>query len=334
MAWSTRLSGSVIQPPSQPLVDGRVVVQARKFSVTAIDMLTGDEEWQVEVPDGEQLVKPPSLSDGWVYTVSQTTVARIHLETGVRETIHQFPASVTIRTSPLIIDGTIVVGVQRNTESQLIVFDQLAASPTVLSMPVAPRHLAANPDTVYVRTKNTLLAVDIGSWTVQWTHSGIEGGHLGDVPLVWNGTIYTGTGGGYFVAVDGTTGVQQWQTQLPGTHSFSPTVLDETLYTTDVSGTLYQISPETGSIQASDTVEASRELPGVALGNIDQSPVVAGDRVLFVAPDGGLASASPSESGLDVHRLPTLEYRAVAPPTVVRGALFVSAAPLLYGLSS
>lgn len=332
MAWSTRLSGSVIQPPSQPLVDGRVVVQARKFSTTAIDALTGDRKWQVEVPDGERLVKPPSLADGWVYTVSKTAVARIDLETGTRETIHRFPESVTIRTSPLIIDGAIIVGVHRNTGSQLIVFDRPAAAPTALSAPAAPRHLAASPDTIYVRTKNTLFAVDIDSWTIQWTHPRLESGHLGDVPLVWNGTVYTGTGDGDLVAVDGATGAQQWQTQLNGTQSFSPTVLDETLYTTDTSGTLYQINPDTGVIQATATAEASEDLPGVASGNIDQSPVVAGNRVLFVTPDGGLASASPSDSGLDLRRLPTFEYRAVAPPAVVRGGLFVSAAPLLYGL--
>lgn len=332
MAWSTRLGGSVIQPPSQPLVDGQLVVQARPFSTTALDALTGEQAWEVEVPDGEQLVKPPSLADGWVYTVSRTAVARIDLETGTRETIHQFPESVTIRTSPLIIDDAIIVGVHRNTGSQLIVFDHPAAAPTTLSVPAAPRHLAASPDTLYVRTKNTLFAVDIDSWTVQWTYPRLESGHLGDVPLVWNGTVYTGTGGGDFVAVDGTTGAQQWRTQLNGAQSFSPTVLDETLYTTDIRGTLYQISPNTGAIQATATAEESEDLPGVASGNIDLSPVVAGNRVLFVAPDGGLASASPNESGLDVRRLPTLGYRAVAPPAVVRGALFVSATPLLYGL--
>ncbi|GGK84703.1 hypothetical protein GCM10009067_41100 [Haloarcula sebkhae] len=177
------------------------------------------------------------------------------------------------------------------------------------------------------------MGMDLIAETKLWVSQAISDGRPGDAPLVTNETIVTGTGDGAVIALDVESGSQRWRQSIETKHAFSPAVSDTTAYVTDSDGRLYALDLKTGDIIETIRAESVADLPGLAIGNADCSPVISEDAIHFVGPDGVLVTVDQDDFASGVERHRTLQHRLAAPPTVVENALFADALPTVYGYS-
>ena len=102
---------------------------------------------------------------------------------------------------------------------------------------------------------------------------------------------------------------------------------------TDRSGYLYALDADTGNRAFEHLIQRKKSIPGVAAANMNRSPIVSGDFVVYPAPDGRLFSVDTSGRGGTERQLHQFKHRVAAPPAAVNGAVFVNAPPKLYGLT-
>lgn len=101
-------------------------------------------------------------------------------------------------------------------------------------------------------------------------------------PVIFADTLYTGSATGMFYALRASTGAIRWKKQI-GAVSSAPAVLGGTLYIGTNDGVLDAIDAQTGERKAEWDVKKTKKATGPyqSRGPIGQSPVIAGDFVVF-----------------------------------------------------
>lgn len=171
-------------------------------------------------------------------------------------------------------------------------------------------------------------AVDIESGEQEWQFE--SAGYCTATPALVDDTLYVGTWGRRFYALDAATGSPRWSRRFGQRFgSSSPAVVDETIYV----GTYGDVPLTATGSEDTETVESCtflaldtasgdtrwqyREFSGQI--GINSSPAVADGRVYFGAEDGLYAPDADSGSEVWVREIPT---QRDASPAVVDGTVY------------
>jgi eukaryotic-like serine/threonine-protein kinase len=110
-------------------------------------------------------------------------------------------------------------------------------------------------------------------------------------PVIYNNTLYTGSGSGFVYALDASTGKERWKFPTGAIVRSSPSVANGLLYVGDFSGKLYALDLITGKKSWVYTIKGAND-NNLAYGfdrrAIVASPVIKDDYLVFGARDGYL----------------------------------------------
>ncbi|MCA9937111.1 MAG: PQQ-like beta-propeller repeat protein [Anaerolineales bacterium] len=120
-----------------------------------------------------------------------------------------------------------------------------------------------------------LYALDAETGAQKWEMS--FGGSIINTPAVGSDLLYLGTFDNKLHAVDLATGEERWSVDTGGWAWSGPTLADGVVYEADLEGNLYALDAETGDVLWSKT--------NTDLGEVQASPVVVNDAVIFAAAD-------------------------------------------------
>ena len=177
--------------------------------------------------------------------------------------------------APLQVEDTVFVGTADN---YVLAID--ATSGTELWRFEAEHSIWAQP--VYqdgvlyvVSLDKTLYALDAATGDLQWDLS--FGGSIINKPAVGPDLLYLGTFDNKLHAVDVASGAERWSVDTGGWAWSGPTLADGVVYAADLAGNLYAVDAESG-----DVIWHQEE---TGLGEVQASPVVVDDLVIFAAAD-------------------------------------------------
>ncbi len=171
-----------------------------------------------------------------------------------------------------------------------------------------------------VSLDKTLYALDAATGDLQWDLS--FGGSIINKPAVGPDLLYLGTFDNKLHAVDVASGAERWSVDTGGWAWSGPTLADGVVYAADLAGNLYAVDAESG-----DVIWRQEE---TGLGEVQASPVVVDDLVIFAAADNsgdeetrqGTLLALNAQDGSEVWRERT-PARIFTTPVVANDALVV-----------
>lgn len=332
--WARTVGDVTTQPPSQPLVSDGALVQASGRSLTVTEAATGDERWQSSPPNDGRFRFTPTVSDGSVYVVADSGLVTYRLDDGTSERLLAASDGVQFETAPEVVGGTVVFGAIDSDEAAVVGVDTDGTRTFRTPVDGIPHNFAAGANTAYVRTAEEIVAIATETGAVRWRAGGVDGHQLGDVPLLTDRSVVSGTGRGTVRSLARDTGSVRWKATIDGAAAFSPTATDNRVYVTDTADVLYAFDRETGDETFRIDIEPQSDRPGVALGNTDRSPVLAGETVVFPGPGGALLGVADEPDPPGVERLGVFDYRVTTPPVVLEEAMFLNTRPVVCGLSA
>ncbi|MGM0592046.1 MAG: PQQ-binding-like beta-propeller repeat protein [Halobacteriota archaeon] len=202
-----RYNRSLVGPleGSAAIADGTAYVAARAGRAYALDLRTGEVQWNVSVGEG---VTPPAVANGTVYLGGDGLVA---LDAVTGET--QWSKAVTPDTTPAITDGTVyVVDGDSLRAYDASTGDQQWTAPIPREEDVFSPTIVG--DTVYVATSErfdggTIAAFDATTGDEQWRETVPLG--VAASPAAAGDLLYVGTNGGNVTAVERANGSSVWE---------------------------------------------------------------------------------------------------------------------------
>lgn len=185
--WRYDIGSSVRSTPQ--VVQGTVYFGASDNNLYALDADSGDEIWTFstgEISNRTGVVSSPTLSNGTVFvgnrflrgTGPDTGVYAIDAETGKEK--WSFKTGATVEASPLVVNGTVVVGSQDHNVYALD--EQTGTEIWSYSTSAAVASPAYSQNTIFIGNKNgKLFALDINSGEKEWTFTSGGSGESPDV---------------------------------------------------------------------------------------------------------------------------------------------------------
>lgn len=285
---------------SPAVADGTVFVsydvQNERGGVTAIDTVSGEEQWTVEFDDTQQW-SSPTVVDETVYvgtgdgSIERETASMYALDAATGDEQWHFETGGNVTSSPTVADGTVYFGTQSGDLScyALDASDGEQQWRTSIGSPIHATPVVVGDKVYIIGSGLQALAADGGSlrWSAAGHFEDLDASFQGSAPAVSDGTIYVGSRAGVvdgeFVEADDSgsaagiyaldPGQQQvqWVFETDGEVQSSPAVTDELVVAgcRDPDGHVYGIDAESGE-----------ERWRFEVGDIRfQSPVIAGETV-------------------------------------------------------
>ena len=293
------------------VADGVVYVGSNDHRVYALDAATGNELWSFAT--GEVVVSVPTVADGVIYVGSNDN--HLHaLDADTGEKLWSYDTGSWVQYSPAVSGGKVYLGAR-------------------------------------VNGNNRVVALDTMSGAVVWTAQEPRGYDAEPAPAAVGNLVYTpGDEYGEFHALDAATGRLAWSAPVSSYVASAPTVLDGTVYLTEVN-TAYALDESTGEVIWSYGTERypAQDFPALVVDGVyylspDQflyaldaatgdvlwtykapgfnsaAPVVA-DGVIYGAVEGGHVFALDTTTGAERWTLPT-ESWALQSLSVADGVLY------------
>ncbi|MFB1065797.1 PQQ-binding-like beta-propeller repeat protein [Natrinema sp. H-ect4] len=191
-----------------PAVAGGTVYFAGENTLYAVDLETGEVEWEFENPAGEPLGESnPAVKDGTVYVGGEDQrLYAIDTQNGSEEWSIEINASVEC--SPSIADGTIYFGGAGAGAQKFFAIDRDSQDhvwgPKDLRYSVRSKPIVAN-GIVYVSSYHDLFALNSGNGSIKWKFENLgedEGESIRASPAVSDGTLYIPTAEGNIYAIN------------------------------------------------------------------------------------------------------------------------------------
>lgn len=285
--WRYDIGASVRSTPQ--VVAGTVYVGASDNNLYALDADSGDEIWTFSTGERSNrtgVVSSPTVSNGTVFvgnrflrgTGPDTGVYAIDTETGTEK--WSFETGATVEASPLVVNGTVVVGSQDNNVYALD--EQTGTEIWSYSTSAAVASPAYSANTVFIGNENgKLFALDINSGENKWTFTSDGTGSVGSksAPTVKDGSVFVGLTDGTLHSIDETDGTENWNyTATDDSFFTSPTIAGDTIFIRGAGKALYVIHSD-GSERW--TFNAPGELPDGRVLRSPSSPTVVNGNIYF-----------------------------------------------------
>ena len=297
-----------------------VCVGSADGAVYGVDARTGDRRW-VFRSGSTGVLSSPTAVDGTVFVGARGSnpesgaLYAIDAVTGNQEWAFTGPDQ-PVDSSPTVVDGTVFVGardgrlyaVDATTGTREWTFAELTggvgfSAPTVTGDTVALTAL-----------DGSLYAVDAGTGTLRWRFDDRLVDTTGSPAATGDGvyTLTTGFSVGV-TALDRSTGDRGWNQPLPSLRiNSSPTLADDSIYSSAYDGTVYALARSTGTQQWARKLPASVSL---------SSPTVAGGTV-YVGSEAGTVHALDASSGADRWRFTGPSGAVRSSPTALDGTVY------------
>ena len=282
--WRYETSGSVRSTPQ--VVGGTVYVGSSDNNLYALDANSGDEVWTFstgETSNRTGVVSSPTVSNGTVFvgnrfergTGPDTGVYAIDATTGTEEWSYETLA--TVEASPLVVDGTVIVGGQ---DDPVYALDEKTGEEIwsyATSGGVSSPTYSQNR--VFVGSRDgTIHPLEISSGEQAWTFtSDSESGFVGSkvAPTVKDGSVFVGMTDGSLYSIKETDGTQNWKyTATNDSFYSSPTIAGGAIFIRGDGEALYVINSD-GSEKWTFNIPGER--PKSALRSPSSPTVVNGD---------------------------------------------------------
>lgn len=328
--WQTTTSGAITDPVAQPVVSDEKVICGHSESIHSLDAQTGERLWTTQSETGEGFDGRPSIAGDEVYTTARDELVALSTTDGSRRRVARTPPGTRAVTDPLPTGKYVATGVRGPDTEALLLVPDAGEQSKVVEIGGPPRWLAGTTEVVYARTDTSLVAVSFPAGETVWRVSGFNRDAAAGPPLVDSGTVVTGGSTGDVVAVNRTEGTIRWRQQIEAGGVFSPVSVRDRFYVTDTSRTLYALKRSSGDVVNRWKLRSSADRPGVAAGSHDGSPVVAGETVVAVTPEGGVVGIEYDAPDVAPRQFVDVGERVAAPPAIVNEALFVTAPPSVY----
>ncbi|MFC6769516.1 PQQ-binding-like beta-propeller repeat protein [Natrinema soli] len=189
-----------------PAVTDGTVYFAGENTLYAVDIETGEVEWEFENPAGEPLGESnPAVKDGTVYVGGEDQrLYAIDANNGSEE--WSFTVNASVKCSPSIADGTIYFGGAGAGAQKLFAIDRESRDhvwgPKDLRYSVRSKPIIAD-GIVYVSSYHDLFALNSEDGTLKWQFESLgEGESIRASPAVSNGSLYVPTAEGHIYAID------------------------------------------------------------------------------------------------------------------------------------
>lgn len=237
--WTAEI-GSVWGSPI--MKDGRVYVGSYDKKLHALDVRTGNTEW--EYPTAEYIDTTPVVDDGTVYFGGfDRNIHAVDVDTGSREWIRKTGGY--IRSSPTVVDDTLYIGgncrilecvadhpIPEQKHGDVYALDpqtgavrwHVTPEKGVISSP------AVLGDTLFVASRDGVVhALDTATGETRWTYETIR--LVVSTPAIGEDNVYIADWGGNVYAIDAGTGEERWAVSTKAQYiSGSPAVHDGTVY--------------------------------------------------------------------------------------------------------
>lgn len=232
------------------VADGRVVAGTTGGVLHAVDAQTGERHWEVQAPVPNEAATPgpnnsrafrasPAVAGDTVYASNMNgRLYAFDAATGDRR--WAFDAGQRIEAAPTVVGETVYV----TNGSEVIAVDATDGTrrwtyrdepgSAITSPAVADGTLYTAVGPSYGNLSVT--AIDLAEQSVRWR----QGGRPQDDPSVGGDTVYIGLYGDV-VALDASTGTQQWRLATESVLGAAPAVVDGAVYVADKAGVVYGI---------------------------------------------------------------------------------------------
>ena len=223
------LGGHVTSPV---VVDGLVLVGASR-SFLALDAITGKQVWAFRT--GEPISSSATVADDTVYFVDFETLYAVDLQTGV-ERWRFAQENLSVIFAPIVVDDHILTAHGDTAHLLNRLSGEVVWRKQIEDERLIPAGAAG--DQVYVKSANTLYALDASTGEEMWSF------HVTDfisLPAITNEVIYiiTRAGGtGQLRAVSLASGEEVWQTENMRLSNAAPIVAGGRVFVRTVDGSL------------------------------------------------------------------------------------------------
>lgn len=331
-----RVHGSTV--PSGIATDGDSLYVPSNNFVTTLDPASGDVEWQAEL--NERLSSPPTITDEEVYVGGlEGTVFSLDTDSGLQQLTYE--TADEIESAPEIYGSVGYVGSQ---DGSAYAFH--AGPPPLEEVRAGFTHDPFEPepgetvtfDASHSGTPDGELVEYRWDFTndstVDETTSGPQATWSFDDPYdTYHVTLEVETDAGETATFDRPVGVDpaEWEFDVSGTWSSSPTIVNGTVFAIAVDdGTyLYAIDEETGEKQwRADIGQGAGDAPAVADGTVYVRGIVPGDW-----SDDHYLFAIDAETGEEQWRYEA-EWDLHTAPTIVDGTVYIGSTTGLYALEA
>jgi len=184
-------------------------------------------------------VSSPAVSDGVVYTASNSGVYALNASNGAE--LWKSLSGLGFDSSPAVVNGTVYIGsdnvyaLNATTGTQLWNY---STGSSVFSSPAVVNGI------VYVGSANALYALNAASGVRLWSFP--NGNRIFSSPAVVNGFVYFGSLDNNVYALDASSGVMRWSFSTQDAVYSSPAVADGVLYISSWDGNVYALNATTG----------------------------------------------------------------------------------------
>jgi outer membrane protein assembly factor BamB len=181
----------------------------------------------------------PAVSDGVVYTASNSGIYALNASNGVE--LWKSLSGLGFDSSPAVVNGILYIGsdnvyaLNATTGAQLWNY---STGSSVFSSPAVVNGI------VYVGSSNALYALNAASGTRLWSFP--NGYRIFSSPVVVNGFVYFGSLDNNVYALDASSGVMRWSFSTQDAVYASPAVADGVLYISSWDGNVYALNANTG----------------------------------------------------------------------------------------
>ena len=264
LRWDTPVGGGVYASPI--VVDGSVYVGAGDHNIYALDAATGKQRWSFETTDW--IVASVAYADNAVVVVSTDSIVHvIDTKTGRKRFVYDSGLP-RYRSGPAI-------------HGDLAYFNSAGGSVWGIERGAItyPFERAIWRWEVQLAAWGMLSRIPQQKGTV-WNRG--VGGDLRGTPAVAHNTVYTVNEQGKVFALDASTGVERWTTDLEAKITASPSVAGATVLIGTKEGVVFGLDAHTGKVLWDFKTG----------GEIADSPVVVGEGIYVVSKEGTLFAIS------------------------------------------
>lgn len=282
LLWKFKMGGEF--EGGAAIVGGWVYAGSNSGRVACLDLKTGKPRWEASLPSG--ILTAPLVWNGRLYWVDGTGMVFCQ-DSATTQTLWKFETGAEIHSSPAVEQGRLLLG---SYDQNLYCLDPLTGKPFWQFETQGPVHCSpaigggkafvAGCDHIlrgiWVTSSSLAPTTTSLAWSLEMEN------YSASSPAIFGGVLYVGHFGGKVIAVDVATGKQRWEYAPPESSDFPFYASCAVTLRWVVAGgrdrKVHCLNRETGK----------RVWVFETKGDIDGSPVIAGETVYVPSKDGSL----------------------------------------------